>query len=35
MLGKVLQKGRADIYDTLLKLSTKRTYDISETMREP
>ena len=33
MLGKVLQKGRADIYDTLLKISTKRTYDISETMK--
>ena len=33
MLGKVLQKSRAELYDTLLSISTKRTYDLTEGYR--
>ena len=35
MLGKVLQRSRAELYEAMLALSTKKTYDISETLREP
>jgi hypothetical protein len=35
MLGKILQRSRGDLYDAMLALSTKKTYDLSATMREP
>ena len=34
MLGKVLQKSRGDLYDALLAVSTKRSYDLSSNYRE-
>lgn len=34
MLGKMLQKGRLELYPSLLALSSKKTYDISENYRE-
>ena len=33
MLGKALQKGRIQLYEGLLALSSKKTYDLSESMR--
>jgi hypothetical protein len=33
MLGKALQKGRIQLYEGLLAPSSKKTYDISESMR--
>lgn len=35
MLGKALQRGRTELYDALLAVSTKRTYDLTEALREP
>lgn len=34
MLGKVLQKSRSELYEGLLALSTKKTYDITQSLRE-
>ena len=34
MLGKVLQRGRIEVYQGLLAISNKKTYDISENYRE-
>jgi hypothetical protein len=33
MIGKILQKGRGEIYESLLAVSSKRTYDISATLK--
>jgi len=33
MIGKMLQKSRSEIYESLLALSSKRTYDISATLK--
>lgn len=35
MLGKVLQRSRADLYEAMLAVSTKKTYDLTEALREP
>ena len=35
MLGKALQRGRTELYEALLAVSTKRTYDLTEALREP
>ena len=35
MLGKVLQRSRADLYDAMVALSSKKTYDLTATLREP
>ncbi len=35
MLGKILQKNRGDLYDKLLSVSSKRTYDLSQTLLAP
>jgi hypothetical protein len=35
MLGKVLAKSRQDIYDAMLSISTKKTYDLTQSLREP
>ena len=34
MLGKVLQRGRIELYQGLMALSSKKTYDISENFRD-
>ena len=33
MLGKALQRGRVQLYEGLLAISSKKTYDISENYR--
>lgn len=34
MLGKVLQKGRTELYPALLAISSKKTYDITSSYKE-
>ena len=35
MINKFLQRGRGEIYDSILAVSTKKTYDLTSALREP